>query len=237
MGWIAMALVDVLDFLPPEYSGRDSVIAIFQRLALAVTNVQDNSSGVWWQVLDQGGRSGNFLESSCSCMFVYALAKGVRLGYIEASYANVAEKGYNGIINNFVRENSNGTITITKVCPGQAPGNDYQDYVRNPYENGHSAGPFILASIEMETLTQSGTPTPTVAATPTPTPVVKLGDVTGDGLITIVDALVTAQYYVGLNPTGFNPAGADVDCDGFITIMDALMMVHCYVGLIHGFEC
>jgi unsaturated rhamnogalacturonyl hydrolase len=150
VGWVAMALVDMLDFLPEDYSGRDSAIAIFQRLAEAISKVQDNSTGVWWQVLDQGGRSENFLESSASCMFVYALAKGIRLGYIDKSYWEVVERGYYGILDNFIRDNGDGTISITNVCPGQSPGNFYQMYVGYIGENGHAAGPFIMASVEIE---------------------------------------------------------------------------------------
>jgi len=228
VGWIAMALVDTLDFLPAGYSGRDTVIAIFQRLAEAISNVQDESSGVWWQVLDQGGRSGNFLESSCSCMFVYALAKGVRLGYIDPSYQNIASDGYNGILNNFIRENSDGTITITDVCPGQAPGDSYQDYVRTPYTNGHSVGAFIMASIEIEG------ENPVVTPVPTATPCI-LGDVNDNGSVDIVDALLVAQYYVGLAPGNFNQDCADVNCDGDISIVDALIIAQYYVGLITQF--
>jgi hypothetical protein len=62
-----------------------------------------------------------------------------------------------------------------------------------------------------------------------------LGDVNADGSITIVDALLTAQYYVDLNPAGFNPANADVNCDGSITIVDALLIARRYVGLIDSF--
>jgi len=150
MGWVAMALVDILDFLPEDYSGRDSVIAVFQRFAEAISKVQDNTTGVWWQVLDQGGRAGNFLESSGSCMFIYALAKGIRLGYIDDSYWDIVEKGYQGILDNFIRENEDGTVSITNVCPGQSPGYDYVLYVREAYEDGHAAGPFIMASVEIE---------------------------------------------------------------------------------------
>lgn len=150
VGWVAMALVDMLDFLPLDYTGRDSVVNVFQRLAEAISNIQDEITGVWWQVPDQGGRSGNFLESSASTMFVYALAKGIRLGYIDESYRNVVEKGYRGILDNFTRENTDGTFSITNVCPGQSPGYFYDLYIRPTYENGHALGPFIMASVEVE---------------------------------------------------------------------------------------
>jgi len=86
----------------------------------------------------------------------------------------------------------------------------------------------------------SGTPVPTKTATSqlTATATTGLkGDVNNDNLITIVDALMTAQYSVGLNPAGFMVARADVNCDNMITIVDALMIAQRYVGLISGFSC
>ena len=41
-----------------------------------------------------------------------------------------------------------------------------------------------------------------------------LGDVDSDGTIDIVDALLVAQSYVGLNPQNFDSTRADVDCSG-----------------------
>jgi hypothetical protein len=69
-------------------------------------------------------------------------------------------------------------------------------------------------------------------------PALTRGDVNGDGNINIVDALMTAQYYVGLNPSPFNPQAADVTgCDGSVTILDALVLAQYYVGLISVFPC
>ncbi len=79
-------------------------------------------------------------------------------------------------------------------------------------------------------------PTAVPTALPTATPSTGLlGDVNSNGTIDIVDALLTAQYYVGLNPTGFNTANADVTRDGNIDIVDALRIAQYYVGLIPGF--
>ena len=63
------------------------------------------------------------------------------------------------------------------------------------------------------------------------------GDANGNGSIDIVDALLVAQYYVGLNPSGFVSANADVNCNGLIDIVDALMIAQYYVGLIASFPC
>src|SRR5262249_33085289 len=78
MGWYAMALVDVLDGFPADHPRHPEIVAILSRLVAAVARVQDADSGLWYQVLDQGARAGNYLEASASCMFVYAIAKGVR---------------------------------------------------------------------------------------------------------------------------------------------------------------
>jgi serpin B len=62
-----------------------------------------------------------------------------------------------------------------------------------------------------------------------------LGDVNGSGGIDIVDALLTAQYYVGIEPPGFQNSAADVNADGSINIVDALLIAQYYVGLISEF--
>ena len=100
MGWYAMAFVDALDFIPKHEAGRDSMLVIFNKIASQIKRLQDSKTGLWYQVLDKSGAPGNYLESSCSTMFVYSLFKGVRKGYIDKSYLEVAVKGYKGILDN-----------------------------------------------------------------------------------------------------------------------------------------
>ena len=102
MGWYAMAFVDALDFIPKHEAGRDSMLVILNNIAAQVKRIQDPKTGLWYQVLDKSGEKGNYLESSCSTMFVYALFKAVRKGYIDKSYLKVALKGYQGILDNFI---------------------------------------------------------------------------------------------------------------------------------------
>lgn len=158
VGWYAMALVDVMDFLPKDHPGREDVIKIINTMAQGVKKYQDKKSGVWYQVLDQGAREGNYLESSASSMFVYFLYKAVRNGYVDGSYKAVAEKGYEGILENFIVENADKTISLTKCCAvAGLGGNPYRDGSYEYYiherisENDPKAvGPFIDASIEYE---------------------------------------------------------------------------------------
>jgi unsaturated rhamnogalacturonyl hydrolase len=158
MGWYAMAIVDVLDFLPVNHAQRAQIIAIFQATMNAVARVQDPITGVWYQVLDQGDRSGNYLESSASCMFVYAIAKGVRTGYLGEEYLAVARRGYDGILTEFVTMDDQGLVNLNGICAvaglGGKPYRDgsFEYYIGEPViaNEYKGIGPFIMASVEME---------------------------------------------------------------------------------------
>ena len=148
IGWVAMGLVDMLDFLPESYAGRDSIIDMFQDLCKAISEVQDPERHVWWQVLNLPAASGNYTESSASCMFVYAIAKGIRLGYLDNSFLPCIENGIQGIVNYFLDIVDEQTINITHLCPGQAPSFILSQYFLGQSQNGHAVGPFIGAMLE-----------------------------------------------------------------------------------------
>jgi rhamnogalacturonyl hydrolase YesR len=113
LGWYTMALVDTLELLPRQTSEWALLQNRFSQLAGALRKAVDVASGAWWQILDQPGRAGNYIESSGSAMFVYALLKGVRLGYLEnrgSTYTDVAARAYRYITDTFVVNNGNGTL-------------------------------------------------------------------------------------------------------------------------------
>jgi unsaturated rhamnogalacturonyl hydrolase len=159
MGWYMMALVDTLPFYPADDPGRRELLGQLERDAAALAKYQDASSGLWYQVLDKPDAKGNYLESSASCMFVYALAKGVRRGYLPPSYLANAERGYRGILSHFIQTGSDNDVSLTSTVKGAGLGGD-------PYRDGSYAyyigekvatndpkgvGAFLLASTEMET--------------------------------------------------------------------------------------
>ena len=160
IGWYAMALVDVLELLPDQ-AQRTRVGAILRDTMDAVARVQD-ATGLWYQVLDQRDRAGNYLESSASCMFVYAFAKGARLGYLAPARRALAARAYDAIVDRFIRVTSDGDIAVEGTCRGAglgpAPGGKpYRDgsfeyYVKEPVvTNDHKGvGAFLLASVELE---------------------------------------------------------------------------------------
>ena len=158
MGWYAMAIVDVLDYFPADHPRRAEIIAIFGRLTEALAQVQDEATGLWYQVLDQGGREGNYLETSASCMFTYAIAKAVRMGCLPADWQAVVRRGYQGIVRDLITVDEQGLVTLERTCSvAGLGGNPYRDgsyeyYVSeqvraNDYKG---VGPFILASLELE---------------------------------------------------------------------------------------
>ncbi|PXX30431.1 glycoside hydrolase family 105 protein [Arenibacter sp. ARW7G5Y1] len=156
MGWYGMALVDVLDFLPKDHPGRERIITYLNQFAEAVTKYQD-TSGLWYQVLDQGDREGNYLEASGSSMFTYTFAKGAHKGYLPEKYLGIAEKAYSGILENLISIEDNGVVNLNKVCGVAGLGGDpyrdgsYEYYVNEIIRSNDpkGTGPFILASLEL----------------------------------------------------------------------------------------
>jgi unsaturated rhamnogalacturonyl hydrolase len=164
VGWYAMAIPDVLDHFPEHHPQRGKIIEVFATTLAALAAVQDRSTGLWYQVLDQGDRPGNYLEASASCMFVYAMAKGVRRGYIDRKYLEVAQRGYEGILKQFVWVDDQGLLNLHQICSvGGLGGKPYRDgsfayyvgekTIANDYKG---IGPFIMASVELERYEETG---------------------------------------------------------------------------------
>jgi len=148
-----------LDHFPEHHPQRPALLAILKRLATAVERYQDPKSGLWYQVLDKGGAKGNYLEASASCMFVYALGKAARQGYLPLSYRAVARKGYQGITTRFIEPGAGSEVNL-KGTVGVAGlgGNPYRDGSYEYYlsekvitNDPKGVGAFLLASVEMET--------------------------------------------------------------------------------------
>lgn len=164
IGWYAAAIVDVLDYLPQETAGRDSVLSILQNLSNTLIKYQDPDSGTWYQVTDQGKRKGNYPESSATALFIYTLAKSINKGYIGKEYSAPVKKAFDGMLHSFIRPEKDSTYTITNCCAVAGLGGDskkYRDgsfeyYISEPViENDpKSVGAFILAAIEYEKLTK-----------------------------------------------------------------------------------
>ena len=178
-GWYSMALIEVLDALPEDYSRRGEVLDLLQEDLDAVIKWQDQASGAWYQVMDEPGREGNYLESTCTSMFAYVLMKAYNKGYLGEKYRNAGIKAYQGILKNFIRVNADKTISLTQCCevaglgPAATPqviaamkkinpkgsvkenkrrDGSYEYYLSEPIRDNDAkgVGPFIWASLEYE---------------------------------------------------------------------------------------
>ncbi|HVI04992.1 MAG TPA: glycoside hydrolase family 88 protein, partial [Sphingomicrobium sp.] len=157
MGWYMMALVDTIGDYPDGDPGRAQLIKYLRIDAAALVKYQDPHTGLWHQVLDKASAKDNYPESSASCMFVYALAKGARRGYLPERYAANAERGYKGILTHFVKTEGNDVSLTGTVKVGGLGGDPYRDGSYAYYTGEKVAtndpkgvGAFILASTEVE---------------------------------------------------------------------------------------
>ena len=164
-GWYAMAIVDCLDYIPPTQKDVETINEILRRVADGIVRWQDPQTGLWWQVLDQGGREGNYREATASCMFVYALAKGINRGYLSREkYLPAVKKGYAGIVRDLLRTGEDGRLNLVQCCSvaglgftsskGRPRDGTFEYYISEPIVDNDLKGipAFILAGIEVQQL-------------------------------------------------------------------------------------
>ncbi|KAM3081201.1 hypothetical protein ACMFMF_003115 [Clarireedia jacksonii] len=112
LGWYMMALVDVLDYFPKSHAGYAKLLNWFVTASAGVTAAHDSTGG-WWLVMNTPypGKPRNYIESSGSAMFLYAILKGKRKGYLGCEYVAPMQKGFEYVAETFVAYNgTNGTV-------------------------------------------------------------------------------------------------------------------------------
>jgi unsaturated rhamnogalacturonyl hydrolase len=158
MGWYIMAIEDILEYLPANHPDRASLINILQKTCESLLKVRDQKTGLWFQVLNCGGKEGNYIEGSGSAMYVYAFARGVHKGYLDKKFLDIADKSFNGIIKNLITVDKDGLLTMHNICGGCGlGGNPYRDgsyeyYITEKRVDNDPKGvaPFILAALELD---------------------------------------------------------------------------------------
>lgn len=173
--WYMLALVDVLEVMPPSNTNYSVLKGYLEKLAASIASYQ-NEDGTWYQVLDQKDNAldGNYEESSCSALFTAAYLKALRLKLLESSkYETMAKKAYVALVNKFMAydKNDNNKIQILGSCCSAGLGtnsNSLRDGSRSYYINGNDSkavtgentgyyytegkvlGGFIMAATEYE---------------------------------------------------------------------------------------
>ena len=157
MGWYTMALVDVIDLMP-ECEQRNNLIGLLNGVMDAVRLSADTKTGMWYQVLDSPYRAGNYLEATCSAMFVYVMLKGTRMGILKVVSAQEAENAFVSLLKSFVRVDDEGLVNLDYCCEVAGLGGkqnrrgDYDYYINEPVRSNDpkGMGPLIWAALEME---------------------------------------------------------------------------------------
>ena len=156
LGWYAMALVDVLPFLPEDTPGRDRMIEILRGIAGKLPEYADPATGMWYQVLDRPGQEGNYVEATASAMFIYAMLKGCRYGWLDC--ADYAKTCYGQLLETFVTTGSDGLVNLNRCCEVAGLGGKenrsgtYDYYINEKIRSNDpkGIGPLIWAALEYE---------------------------------------------------------------------------------------
>lgn len=167
MGWYLMGVVDSLDFIPEDHEGRGDLIVILQDTTAALMKVRDEEYHLWYQVLDQADREGNYLEASASAMYTYVFAKAAKKGYIEWEYFDYSMESFDAMLDQFITTTvdddidggGDEIITLHNVASGIGLGFgdgmyrdgsfEYYAGVETVGNDAKGVGPFILAAIEL----------------------------------------------------------------------------------------
>ena len=160
LGWYCIAAVDVLENIPYDTKGRGELIKVLQRIINNIPRYADPKTGMWYQVMDQPGREGNYLEATASAMFTYAILKGVRIGVLDSSLLDYGKQCWKSLLKTFVTIDKAGLVNLNNCCTvgglggGDNRKGDFTYYISEPIKSNDpkGIGPFIWAALEMERL-------------------------------------------------------------------------------------
>ena len=149
VGWYSMAIVNVLDAIPANHPRRAGLLGILRKLASGLEKYQDPATGRWFQVMDKGDRSDNWTETSCSSMFTYALSRGAQQHYLDPHYADVARRGYRGVLAE-LSVGADGRTNLADITIGTNVG-DYAYYVARTRATNdfHGLGAFLIMNEQL----------------------------------------------------------------------------------------
>ena len=157
LGWYAMALIDTVEIMPDSMTEEKSKLSgIYRELIDSMLPYQDGDTGMWYQVVNRGRISPNYLETSGSAIFAYAIMKSVRLGLLDASYFACGKKAFDGICSRYLSE-KDGELQLDGICLVAGLGNKemregtFDYYMREPIVQNDAKGvaPLILAYAEL----------------------------------------------------------------------------------------
>lgn len=159
IGWFTISLIDNIDYIDDE-NAKAELVKIFAEAIDGISQYADAETGMYYQVVDQGGREGNYLETSGSSMIAYAMMKGARLGVIDKKYAEMGRKTFDGICKKYLSISEDGDLNLGGIClvAGLGPEDNkrrdgtYEYYISEPVVENDAKGvaPFVLCYTEVK---------------------------------------------------------------------------------------
>ncbi len=158
IGWFTVSMVDIISIMDNE-SARAEVSAIFRETIDGILQYRDSESGMYYQVVNMGGREGNYLETSGSAMIAYAIMKGARIGALPKEYWSLGKETFDGITKKYLTVSDDGNLNLSGIClvAGLGPENNlrrdgsFEYYISEPVVENDAKGvaPFVLAYTEI----------------------------------------------------------------------------------------
>ncbi len=159
IGWFTISLIDNIDYIDDE-GAKAELVKIFAETIDGISQYADAETGMYYQVVDQGGREGNYLETSGSSMIAYAMMKGARLGVIDKKYAEMGRKTFDGICKKYLSISEDGDLNLGGIClvAGLGPEDNkrrdgtFEYYISEPVVENDAKGvaPFVLCYTEVK---------------------------------------------------------------------------------------
>jgi unsaturated rhamnogalacturonyl hydrolase len=144
-GWVMMAQIELLAVLPSEHPRRPELISMLNGHIQGIAKWQA-ANGLWHQLLD---KSDSYLESSCSAMFIYSIARAVNEGWIDPFYGQIANRGWDGLYANITED-----AQVKDICVGTHLEMSLPFYYNRPksVNDTHGLASTLLAGTEIAKL-------------------------------------------------------------------------------------
>lgn len=141
-GWALLAQVELLDRLPQNHPKRKILIELLQKHILGIARYQ-SPKGLWHQLLD---KEDSYLETSCSAMFTYSIARAINKGYLDKRYTSIALHGWEGVMTKIRNDG-----LVEDICAGTGTSDDLIHYYTRPtpLNDIHGLGAVLLAGTEI----------------------------------------------------------------------------------------
>ena len=158
IGWFTVSMVDIISIMDDE-AAKAEISVIFRETIDGILQYRDCESDMYYQVVNMGGREGNYLETSGSAMIAYAIMKGARIGALPKEYWSLGQSTFDGITKKYLTVSEDGSLNLSGIClvAGLGPENNprrdgsFEYYISEPVVENDAKGvaPFVLAYTEI----------------------------------------------------------------------------------------